>query len=157
MVGSIIVRSHGSSHDHTLGWVGGKGCWDRVFGDNEHNWRAEQSRSHRRRQLMIQSLSADVARPSLAMCLNVIGSLCHVGFQLFWTSPAELCVWLWHCHLLRHLTWGMKTVFIVRNGETPDTSILDPPSMPSCKDKFVNYIEDFKDSDVVQPIRISRM
>ncbi|KAL7245773.1 hypothetical protein ACSBR2_001000 [Camellia fascicularis] len=67
-------------------------------------------------------------------------------------------VWLWHCHLLRHLTWGMKTVFIVRNGETPDTSILDPPpSMPSCKDKFVNYIEEFKDSDVVQPIRISGM
>ena len=26
MVGSIMVRSHGSSRDHALGWVEGKGC-----------------------------------------------------------------------------------------------------------------------------------
>ncbi|GMP46171.1 hypothetical protein CsSME_00014430 [Camellia sinensis var. sinensis] len=65
-------------------------------------------------------------------------------------------VWLWHCHLLRRLTCSMKTVFIVKNGETPHSSMLDPPpSMPSCNDKFVNYIKEFKDSDVAQPIWIS--
>ncbi|KAJ0045172.1 hypothetical protein Pint_06505 [Pistacia integerrima] len=42
-------------------------------------------------------------------------------------------VWLWHCHLDRHLSWGMNTVIIVQNGATPETSILPPPPhMPSC-------------------------
>ncbi|KAJ0086546.1 hypothetical protein Patl1_07963 [Pistacia atlantica] len=36
-------------------------------------------------------------------------------------------VWLWHCHLDRHLIWGMNTVIIVQNGATPETSILPPP------------------------------
>ncbi|KAG6625912.1 putative laccase-9 [Carya illinoinensis] len=43
-------------------------------------------------------------------------------------------VWLWHCHLDRHLSWGMNTVFIVKNGDTPETSIREPPTyMPSCE------------------------
>ncbi|GMP46179.1 hypothetical protein CsSME_00014438 [Camellia sinensis var. sinensis] len=67
-------------------------------------------------------------------------------------------VWLWHCHVIRHLTWGMKTVFIEQNGNTPETSILDPPpSMPSCKSSFVNYIEEFKNSDVLQLVRMGGM
>ncbi|KAK3001773.1 hypothetical protein RJ639_020857, partial [Escallonia herrerae] len=42
-------------------------------------------------------------------------------------------VWFMHCHLERHLTWGMDTVFIVKNGECPDESILPPPpDMPEC-------------------------
>uniref|UniRef100_A0A2N9EJB1 Laccase n=1 Tax=Fagus sylvatica TaxID=28930 RepID=A0A2N9EJB1_FAGSY len=42
-------------------------------------------------------------------------------------------VWLWHCHLDRHLSWGMDTVFIVKNGGTPETSIREPPPyMPPC-------------------------
>ncbi|XP_040998347.1 putative laccase-9 [Juglans microcarpa x Juglans regia] len=42
-------------------------------------------------------------------------------------------VWLWHCHLDRHLSWGMNTVFIVRNGDTPETSIREPPPyLPPC-------------------------
>lgn len=44
-------------------------------------------------------------------------------------------VWLWHCHLDRHYSWGMTTVFIVKNGGTPETSIREPPPyMPPCKD-----------------------
>ncbi|XP_031398796.1 putative laccase-9 isoform X3 [Punica granatum] len=42
-------------------------------------------------------------------------------------------VWFWHCHFDRHLSWGMDTVFIVKNGETEETSIRPPPSdMPAC-------------------------
>lgn len=42
-------------------------------------------------------------------------------------------VWLWHCHLDRHLSWGMDTVLIVKNGDTPETSIREPPpNMPPC-------------------------
>ncbi|XAR48615.1 Laccase [Bertholletia excelsa] len=67
-------------------------------------------------------------------------------------------VWMLHCHLLKHLTWGMKTVLIVLNGDTPETSILDPPpSMPSCNFSFVNYIQKFKHSDVVHPVQIIGM
>ncbi|XP_062158926.1 laccase-15-like isoform X2 [Alnus glutinosa] len=43
-------------------------------------------------------------------------------------------VWFWHCHFDRHLSWGMNTVFIVKNGGTTETSIRQPPVyMPSCK------------------------
>ncbi|KAL7262712.1 hypothetical protein ACSBR1_000972 [Camellia fascicularis] len=50
----------------------------------------------------------------------------------------------------------MKTVFIVQNGDTPETSILDPPSsMPSCEKSFVNYIQELEDSDVVQPVQMN--
>ncbi|KAK3230310.1 hypothetical protein Dsin_002191 [Dipteronia sinensis] len=41
--------------------------------------------------------------------------------------------WLMHCHLARHLIWGMSTVLIVKNGPSNDTSIRPRPSyMPSC-------------------------
>ncbi|KAF3787333.1 L-ascorbate oxidase [Nymphaea thermarum] len=44
-------------------------------------------------------------------------------------------VWLLHCHFERHFTWGMATVFIVKNGPTNETSMLPPPSyMPKCSD-----------------------
>ncbi|KDP41077.1 hypothetical protein JCGZ_03746 [Jatropha curcas] len=47
-------------------------------------------------------------------------------------------VWFLHCHLEHHLTWGMNTVFIVKNGGTPQTSLREPPSyMPSCDDSPV--------------------
>ncbi|XP_031394594.1 laccase-21-like isoform X2 [Punica granatum] len=43
-------------------------------------------------------------------------------------------VWLWHCHFDKHYTWGMNTVFIVKNGGTPETSVKGPPAyMPPCK------------------------
>ncbi|KAL4565918.1 hypothetical protein LXL04_030024 [Taraxacum kok-saghyz] len=42
-------------------------------------------------------------------------------------------VWFLHCHLERHLTWGMETVFIVKNGNRPQERILPPPPhMPPC-------------------------
>ncbi|XP_031493286.1 uncharacterized protein LOC116259570 [Nymphaea colorata] len=42
-------------------------------------------------------------------------------------------VWLMHCHLDRHYSWGMIAVFIVKNGPTANTSLLPPPPyMPPC-------------------------
>ncbi|XP_057490357.1 laccase-15-like [Actinidia eriantha] len=42
-------------------------------------------------------------------------------------------VWFMHCHLERHLTWGMDTVFIVRNGKHPNETLLPPPpDLPPC-------------------------
>ncbi|CAH2041855.1 unnamed protein product, partial [Thlaspi arvense] len=37
-------------------------------------------------------------------------------------------VWYWHCHFDRHLSWGMNTVFIVKDGGTPETSMRKPPA-----------------------------
>ncbi|CAI9770093.1 unnamed protein product [Fraxinus pennsylvanica] len=36
-------------------------------------------------------------------------------------------VWLLHCHLERHASWGMNTVVLVKNGAAPQTKILPPP------------------------------
>ncbi|KAL6184684.1 hypothetical protein ACLB2K_046084 [Fragaria x ananassa] len=42
-------------------------------------------------------------------------------------------VWFWHCHMERHMTWGMEAAFIVKNGNTVETSIRQPPDyMPPC-------------------------
>ncbi|KAK9271336.1 hypothetical protein L1049_026926 [Liquidambar formosana] len=42
-------------------------------------------------------------------------------------------VWYMHCHFDRHMSWGMDTVFIVKNGDTEETSVRRPPSyMPPC-------------------------
>ncbi|RVW79266.1 hypothetical protein VitviT2T_028318 [Vitis vinifera] len=42
-------------------------------------------------------------------------------------------VWLMHCHIERHLTWGMDMVFIVKNGPSPEVQLLPPPpDMPPC-------------------------
>lgn len=42
-------------------------------------------------------------------------------------------VWFMHCHREEHLTWGMKTVFIVKNGESPQERLLPPPpDVPPC-------------------------
>ncbi|KAF4358237.1 hypothetical protein F8388_000883 [Cannabis sativa] len=46
------------------------------------------------------------------------------------TNPG---VWFMHCHLERHLTWGMDTVFIVKNGKYKQAQLLPPPpDMPPC-------------------------
>ena len=72
--------------------------------------------------------------------------------QLFFTG-----VWLWHCHFDRHLTWGMDTAFIMKNGETPKTSILPPPAyMPSCAVQSPIRLEDFQDSiELVNKINVN--
>ncbi|KAL3746932.1 hypothetical protein ACJRO7_015810 [Eucalyptus globulus] len=42
-------------------------------------------------------------------------------------------VWFMHCHIERHMTWGMDTAFIVRNGVPLNTHLLSPPpDMPPC-------------------------
>ncbi|KAL6315617.1 hypothetical protein AAG906_003720 [Vitis piasezkii] len=42
-------------------------------------------------------------------------------------------VWLMHCHIERHFTWGMDMVFIVKNGPSPEVQLLPPPpDMPPC-------------------------
>ncbi|KAL1536235.1 laccase [Salvia divinorum] len=42
-------------------------------------------------------------------------------------------VWLMHCHLERHVSWGMEMAFIVKNGKTADAKMLPPPpDMPRC-------------------------
>nr|GEU40307.1 putative laccase [Tanacetum cinerariifolium] len=42
-------------------------------------------------------------------------------------------VWFMHCHLERHVSWGMGMVFIVRNGKTRNARVLPPPpDMPPC-------------------------
>ncbi|XP_058188870.1 laccase-15-like [Rhododendron vialii] len=42
-------------------------------------------------------------------------------------------VWFMHCHLERHLTWGMEMAFIVKNGDRPEDRLLPPPKyMPPC-------------------------
>ncbi|XP_066399405.1 putative laccase-9 [Miscanthus floridulus] len=42
-------------------------------------------------------------------------------------------VWFMHCHFDRHMVWGMNTVFIVKNGKTPDAQMMArPPNMPKC-------------------------
>ncbi|PIN25286.1 Multicopper oxidase [Handroanthus impetiginosus] len=42
-------------------------------------------------------------------------------------------VWLMHCHLERHTTWGMEMAFIVKNGKGSDAKMLPPPpDMPRC-------------------------
>ncbi|XP_065847104.1 laccase-15-like [Euphorbia lathyris] len=42
-------------------------------------------------------------------------------------------VWFLHCHLDRHLTWGMDTVIIVPNGKNSNERMLPPPpNMPPC-------------------------
>ncbi|KAJ4952946.1 hypothetical protein NE237_029778 [Protea cynaroides] len=42
-------------------------------------------------------------------------------------------LWFIHCHLERHLTWGMDTVFITKNGLSPGGQLVPPPAdLPPC-------------------------
>ncbi|KAG6408512.1 hypothetical protein SASPL_131525 [Salvia splendens] len=42
-------------------------------------------------------------------------------------------VWLLHCHLDRHVSWGMEMAFIVKEGTSQDAKMLPPPAdMPKC-------------------------
>ncbi|KAI4372111.1 hypothetical protein MLD38_010389 [Melastoma candidum] len=53
----------------------------------------------------------------------------HVGIQ----EELERWVWFTHCHLEKHVSWGMGTAFIILNGNTPETSMLPKPNyMPKC-------------------------
>ncbi|CAI9763919.1 unnamed protein product [Fraxinus pennsylvanica] len=42
-------------------------------------------------------------------------------------------VWLLHCHLERHISWGMEMVFITKDGKGKEARMLPPPpDMPPC-------------------------
>ncbi|XP_058099502.1 laccase-7-like [Magnolia sinica] len=42
-------------------------------------------------------------------------------------------VWLMHCHLDVHLSWGLATAFVVDNGPTPSSTLPPPPpDLPRC-------------------------
>ncbi|KAM7259968.1 hypothetical protein ACFE04_015709 [Oxalis oulophora] len=42
-------------------------------------------------------------------------------------------VWLMHCHIDVHLSWGMTMVWIVKNGNLPNQKVQPPPSdLPKC-------------------------
>ncbi|XP_048337169.2 laccase-14 [Ziziphus jujuba] len=42
-------------------------------------------------------------------------------------------IWLLHCHIERHTTWGMNMVFLVKDGDGPTSGILPPPhDLPKC-------------------------
>ncbi|XP_050269251.1 laccase-14-like isoform X1 [Quercus robur] len=57
-------------------------------------------------------------------------------------------VWFWHCHLDRHMTWGMSSVFIVKNGDTTETSIRKPPpQLPQCESSFRLRLENIDGLD----------
>ncbi|KAJ3700539.1 hypothetical protein LUZ61_004244 [Rhynchospora tenuis] len=46
------------------------------------------------------------------------------------TNPG---VWFMHCHVDRHMVWGMEMVFITKNGNITDAKILPPPAdKPRC-------------------------
>ncbi|KAL6329552.1 hypothetical protein AAG906_022129 [Vitis piasezkii] len=42
-------------------------------------------------------------------------------------------VWMMHCHIEDHQEWGMKSVFVVKDGANPQAQILPPPrDLPEC-------------------------
>jgi laccase len=42
-------------------------------------------------------------------------------------------VWLLHCHIELHTTWGMEMVFIVKDGRGPKQTLPPPPAdYPKC-------------------------
>ncbi|KAJ3700543.1 hypothetical protein LUZ61_004248 [Rhynchospora tenuis] len=54
-----------------------------------------------------------------------------------WTTirfrAANPGVWFMHCHFDRHTLWGMDTVFITKNGNSTNATVLPPPSdKPPC-------------------------
>ncbi|KAE8100334.1 hypothetical protein FH972_018241 [Carpinus fangiana] len=57
-------------------------------------------------------------------------------------------VWFWHCHMERHLTWGMDAAFVVKNGDTSKTSIRQPPAyLPPCRVPFRSWLQNSDGSD----------
>ena len=57
-------------------------------------------------------------------------------------------MWFWHCHVDRHMTWGMAAVFIVNNGGTAETSIRKPPPhLPPCNVPLESRVQNNDGSD----------
>ena len=75
------------------------------------------------------------------MLFWLVYNLYHVSWML--TSITYLAgVWFWHCHIDRHMTWGMSAVFIIKNGDTAETSIREPPPyLPPCKVPLRSWLQ----------------
>ncbi|XWS15336.1 hypothetical protein CRYUN_Cryun35bG0087000 [Craigia yunnanensis] len=66
------------------------------------------------------------------LCRNTV-SMPVNGWTTLRFKADNLGVWLLHCHMERHMTWGMKTVLIVKDGGHPEERLLPPPpDMPQC-------------------------
>nr|TKS03600.1 laccase [Populus alba] len=54
------------------------------------------------------------------------------SIPLIYETPSK-GVWFVHCHLERHLSWGMEMAFIIKNGRGKNAQMLPPPPyMPPC-------------------------
>ncbi|KAJ4761516.1 Laccase [Rhynchospora pubera] len=63
---------------------------------------------------------------------NTVGVLKN-GWTTIRFRAANPGVWFMHCHLDRHMIWGMDTVFITHNGNRTDAKIFPPPAdKPRC-------------------------
>ncbi|KAK7842983.1 laccase-4 [Quercus suber] len=55
------------------------------------------------------------------------------GLGNFDSNKDPRSVWLLHCNLEVHITWGLKMAYLVENGEGPNESLPPPPSdLPKC-------------------------
>ncbi|XP_047335404.1 laccase-15-like [Impatiens glandulifera] len=56
------------------------------------------------------------------------------GWAVIRFTASNPGVWFVHCHFERHLTWGMRTVLIVKNGPACENATMLPPpkDMPPC-------------------------
>ncbi|GLT93903.1 hypothetical protein SLE2022_116730 [Rubroshorea leprosula] len=56
-------------------------------------------------------------------------------------------VWFMHCHIEHYYTYGMNTIFLVKNGGTPETSMQERPlNMPSSGSSSIHGIQKSKNS-----------
>ncbi|KAL9257238.1 Laccase-7-like protein [Drosera capensis] len=71
----------------------------------------------------------NLANPQLRNTIAVpVGGWTAIRFQA--NNPG---VWLMHCHLDDHLSWGLGSAFVVSNGGTPSSTLPPPPSdLPKC-------------------------
>ncbi|KAJ6306755.1 hypothetical protein OIU78_021966 [Salix suchowensis] len=55
------------------------------------------------------------------------------GWSVIRFKASNPGVWFMHCHLDRHMSWGMQMAFIIRNGHGKEAQMLPPPPyMPPC-------------------------
>ncbi|KAK7279752.1 hypothetical protein RJT34_24809 [Clitoria ternatea] len=65
-------------------------------------------------------------------CLNTV-IVPRNGWAVIRFEARNPGVWFMHCHIERHQSWGMETVFIVKNGKhSNETLPPPPPDMPPC-------------------------
>ncbi|KAL9252324.1 Laccase-15-like protein [Drosera capensis] len=57
----------------------------------------------------------------------------YLGWAVIRFKASNPGVWFMHCHVDRHMSWGMDMAFITLNGKTNDSKMLPPPpDMPHC-------------------------